>query len=324
MKVAIVGAGMTGAYLYRLLGKKKVHVEIFDRPPPTTCGISPCAWGASRGFEELVRAAGLKPSDYLLTRSDHIFMDAVRLKADLLTFDKKGLIHDLLEGARVNLARPDPGQYDRIIDATGASRAYLPPIPDDIVLKCVQYRIKTDINMENRIKLGGIGYAWSFPLAPREYHVGCGTLLNDARSVLKGLGWAGNGAGGNERVCACTGAIRLTGPHCSGPFFVRNGGPEVWGVGESIGCVAPLAGDGIVPGMRSVQILLDQWDSPGGYTEAILREFSWMEAERGVMDKLRKSETLAFRDVLVMRKNSRRMGIQVGLQDAAALLRHLR
>jgi len=61
LKIAIAGAGMTGAYLYRLLDRKRHTIDIFDRDTGTRCGIKPCAWGTSRGFAERVRASGLDP-----------------------------------------------------------------------------------------------------------------------------------------------------------------------------------------------------------------------------------------------------------------------
>jgi 2-polyprenyl-6-methoxyphenol hydroxylase-like FAD-dependent oxidoreductase len=54
-KIAIAGAGMTGAYLYRLLSMRGLRVELFDSASKTQCGLTPCAWGTSRGFHELVR-----------------------------------------------------------------------------------------------------------------------------------------------------------------------------------------------------------------------------------------------------------------------------
>jgi hypothetical protein len=95
-------------------------------------------------------------------------------------------------------------------------------------------------------------------------------------------------------------------------------------VGEAIGCVAPLAGDGVVPGMRSVEILLENWDDPEGYSRAILREFDWIKDERRVIDKLRNNGTLGIRDARVLKRNSRRIRMKVGLRDAWMLLRHLR
>jgi flavin-dependent dehydrogenase len=95
-------------------------------------------------------------------------------------------------------------------------------------------------------------------------------------------------------------------------------------VGEAIGCVAPLAGDGIVPGMKSVELLLEWWDDPEAYTQAILKEFHWMSRERKVLDKIRRNESLGLADAWVLRKNSRRMGMQIGVRDALRLLKKLR
>ena len=177
MKIAIAGAGVAGAYLYRLLNNRGHQVDLFDRGPGTRCGLSPCAWGISRGFPELVEASGLDPKKYVMKQHDCVVMDEYRILADLATINKPGLVKDLRQGADIKDSLLAGTGYDRIIDATGVSRAFLPAIQDDILLPCVQWRIRTDVQLENRTKLGGIGYAWSFPLSRNEYHVGCGSLL---------------------------------------------------------------------------------------------------------------------------------------------------
>ncbi len=324
MKIAIMGAGMTGAYLYRLLQTQGHTIDLFDRPAVTRCGLTPCAWGTSRSFDELVQASGLDPTKYLLRRFDFVIMDGLKIRADLRTFDKQRLIQDLLQGAEIHYSKPITGGYDRTIDSTGVARAALPPIAEDLILPCIQVRVKTAAPLDNQIKLGAIGYAWCFPLSEQEYHIGCGSLMADPLPVIKGLGWMEHSDFPTNRLCGCTGRIRLTGPHYSQPFVSRGQDGEVWGVGEAIGCVAPLAGDGIVPGMKSVQLLIQWWDDPSHYTKAILKEFDWMKKERIVIDKLRKKEGLSLQDAWVLKKNSRRMGMQVGLKDAAALLKRLR
>jgi hypothetical protein len=55
--IAIGGAGVTGAYLYRLLNNQGHQVDLFYHDPGTRCGQSPWAWGISRGFPELVKAS---------------------------------------------------------------------------------------------------------------------------------------------------------------------------------------------------------------------------------------------------------------------------
>ena len=315
---------MTGAYLYRLLAREGHVVDLFGKDPGTRCGISPCAWGTSRGFGELVAGAGLDSSAYVLSRPDYVLMDGLSIRADLLTFDKQRLVADLLRGAEIRYSRPLRGVYERIIDATGVWRALLPPIRDDLVLSCVQFRVRTDDILENKIELGGIGYAWCFPLAEKEYHIGCGSLLSDPGKRLKSLGWLAGSEGRLQTICGCAGTIRLTGPQGSLPFVTLDGLGEVWGVGEAIGCVAPLAGDGIVPGMRSARLLVERWDDSAGYTRAVLKEFSWMKGERKVIDQLSRGEALGPESAWVLRKNSKRMGMQVGLKEASILLSHLR
>jgi len=324
MKVAIAGAGMTGAYLFKLLRDAGFKVDIHDVAPGTKCGLTSCAWGTSRGFAELVEACGLNPEKYILKRLDRVLIDNVPVPADLMTFHKPALIKDLLSGAEVKHSPIDTSMYNRFIDATGVARAFLPNIDDDIILRCVQRRIHSDYLLENRIKLGSIGYAWCFPLED-SYHMGCGSLIADPGAILEKLGWTADRSLGPERslICACTGKIRVTGPHYSQPFVVNGASEGVWGVGEAIGCVAPLAGDGIVPGLKSVRILLDHWDDPEGYSRAVLKEFEWMRSERDVIDKLRKSELLGFKDALVLKMNSRRMGMRIGVREAAMLLRRL-
>ena len=314
---------MTGAYLYRLLSGQGRQVEVFGKDAGTRCGISPCAWGTSGGFAELVKETGLDASAYALSHSDYVCIDGLKVEADLTTFDKQRLIEDLLAGARISRSQPEVGSYERVIDATGVSRALLPPIEDDFSLPCIQFRVRTDETLDNRIELGGIGYAWCFPLSNHEYHIGCGSFFSDPAERLKALGWIGGNGRFREIVCGCRGEIRLASPHASLPFVMRENEYEVWGVGEAIGCVAPLAGDGIVPGLKSARLLLECWDDPGRYTRAVLHEFDWMKKERMVLDKLRRGEKLGLDSAWVLKNNSKRMGMQVGLREASILLRHL-
>jgi hypothetical protein len=326
LKVAIAGAGMTGAYLYRLLMNRGHEIDMFGRDPGTKCGINPCAWGTSRGFGEQVKASSLLPEKYILEHSDYVVINGIRIKADLATYNKPSLISDLLRRASIIHDPIEKNKYDRIIDATGVSRFFLPALPDDILLPAWQWRIRTEAELTNKLMLGKIGYAWCFPLSNHEYHIGCGSLISDPRKIMRDLGWIENlpELDSHKIICSCSGKIRLTAPLCSQPFIRKEGSVEVWGVGESIGCVAPLGGDGIVPGLRSAQILIDYWDDPAEYKEAILREFSWMENERRVIDKLRKNKPLGMKDAWVVKKNSRRLGMQVGLKESLLLLRNLR
>jgi flavin-dependent dehydrogenase len=325
-RIAIAGAGITGSYLYRLLKGRGWDVDLFDVGPTTKCGLHPCAWGTLRGFGELVKAAGLNAEDYVLERLDYLMMDEVRVPADLMTFDKPRFVKDLLHGATIRYSPLETGSYDRIIDATGVARAFLPSVDNDILLPCVQCQVRAHDLLTNAIRLGGIGYAWCFPLSEDRYHIGCGSLISDPRAIIKKLGWLVDGSPEPHRriVCGCSGKIRITGPQEAQPFVAARGRAQVWGVGEAVGCVAPLTGDGIVSGMKSVRILMDHWNHPEGYTRAILEEFRWMGRERRVIDKIIKREDLGVKDAWVLMKNSKRMGMRIGLKEAMQLMKALR
>ena len=116
-------------------------------------------------------------------------MDGIEIKGDLMTFDKRRLIGDLRGTAVVSHAEPDLTSYDRIIDCTGVARAALPAIDEDLTFQCLQYRVRFDAPPRNEIRLTSIGYAWSFPLGDREWHIGCGSLVMDPRPVIESTGW---------------------------------------------------------------------------------------------------------------------------------------
>lgn len=76
--------------------------------------------------------------------------------------------------------------------------------------------------------------------------------------------------------------------------------------------------------MRSVQILLRNWNNPEGFTADMLREFAWMEKERRVVDRLLTGRNPGLTDALILKANSKRMGMHIRNKDAIALLKHLR
>lgn len=318
MKIAIAGAGITGAYLFRLLRKEGFVPDVYGSSHQTACGINSCGWGTSLGFKELVKEAELDPDDYIIGRFDHMFLHDIRVKAEFYTIDKPRFVNALSESAEVKLTPLNPSSYERIIDATGVARAYLPPIQNDLLMNCIQFKVKSGESDEVKVKIGGDGYAWYFPLGDVA-HIGYGSIKRRPESKIDGKtlsGWSIK-----EPICSCRGVVRVSAPDASRPFIL-NGPPQIIGVGESVGCVSPLVGDGIVDGMRSVRILLDNWDNPEGYSEKLLREFNWLDKERKVVDKLSKSRSLSILDGRVLLENSRkRMGIRMGLIDALRMAR---
>lgn len=323
IQIAIAGAGISGAYLYRLLEAEGHDVTMYDIEHKTTCGINPCAWATSKGFQELVERAGLKPEDYILRIFDHIWFDEMKLKAYMLTIDKPKLINDLLGDAEVieydpeRFNGPSINDYDRIIDATGVARAFLPPITNDLISHTYQYRVSArNEPAEMRFKVGKVGYAWKFPLSDSEFHVGAGSLVDIPIAMLKDNNWLYTHTSGSSIKCVCNGSIRMSGPELSRPFISHN----IWGVGEAIGCVSPLTGDGIIHGMKSALLLFKNIYSGIDYVDSIHREFSWMDDERKALDRLKAGKSAGVGGAIVLRRNTRRMGMKLGLYDAFRLL----
>ncbi|MDZ7696224.1 MAG: hypothetical protein U5R49_04585 [Deltaproteobacteria bacterium] len=181
-------------------------------------------------------------------------------------------------------------------------------IDKDIVLSCRQSLLEADDSLEIGVRTLETGYAWCFPLSDRTYHIGYGNVDATPLSMQDKTGWF-PGAASEVRgkfVCGCTARIRLTGPHLSQPFVcpgsLAGGSAEVWGVGEAIGCVAPLAGEGIAPAMRSALLLFRHYDDAGGYTRAVLKEFDWMRGGKKVVDKLIHKERIGNWDRLIIQK----------------------
>jgi flavin-dependent dehydrogenase len=324
-RVAIAGAGMIGSYLYRLLESQGVKADIYgDAISHAACGINPCAWGSTSSFREHVRAAGLDPEQYVLKDFKIVNFEGVDMGAHLLTFDKPRLINDLRKGAEVLHGPVLPHKYERVIDATGLRRAYLPPIKDDLLVPCVQYRVRREHGDSSKvvIQYGNLGYSWMFPLSDTEFHIGAGSVLADPKETLRESGFM-NAEG--KILCGCSGKVRSTSPLGSQPFVSTEAalGGQVWGVGESIGAVAPIAGEGIAPGMASALLLVANWDAPERYISRILKEFSWMIDERKVIGKVATGQRLGLRDWLILRRTGRRMGAPVSLRETRELLKCL-
>jgi flavin-dependent dehydrogenase len=324
--LAIAGAGVAGAYLYNLLRQERIRIDVYDVRHKTRCGVSPCAWATSDGFIGLVEASGLDPGEYILQQIDQMTVHEMKIKVEVMTIDKPRLVKDLLKGADINYSPLDVKKYDRVIDATGLSRTFLPQIKKDIISSCVQYCVQKNGPLEARVEPGGIGYAWCFHLSENRYHIGCGSLVEKPLQVLNDLGWLDiyNLNPGKNILCGCTGKIRITGPRESQPFVIDGTVDGIWGVGEAIGCVGSIIGDGIVPGMRSAQILMDNWDNPDSYRESILKEFGWIDDERRLIDKLSQRKSFNMGDALIIKNNSKRIGINIGLAQAAIFMKRLR
>ncbi len=324
LRIAICGAGLVGSYLYRLLSQAGLGtVTLFERPEPpsTACGIRPCAWGTPAGVEGLLSFSALDPAKYVLQTVDAIVMNGVEVRAKALVIDKPRLIADLHKGANILTTPLQINEFDRIIDCTGYNRAFLPEIGNDIIGNCIQYRISCTEKKQFAVDISNQGYAWCIPITGDQYHIGAGSISISPQKMLQRLGWLGD----SSPICRCAGKARLTAPYFSRPFvsLTGNGLCQIWGAGEALGCVAPLAGEGIVPGMESARILVNNWENPQAYENAILKEFAWMKAERMVLDKALQGKRLGLLDARVFVKSTQRFKLNLDYRRSLSLLRSI-
>ena len=259
MKVAIAGGGMSGAYLFRRLKDQGMDVDLYDVRKTNACGSRPCAWGfaPSDKTRRLISIA-TDPAQYEMHHSYQITVDGVGIKADMLILNKPALIRGLVGGAPVREGAVDLNAYDRVIDATGVSRAYLPQIKGDLIADTVQYRVRSEEPLGLWFNTSSIGYEWCFPLGNDEYHMGFGNLRSEVKTYRPPAGTEGSPP--LKFSCKCHSTVRLTTPFYSQPF-TSNG--KVVGIGESIGAVAPIVADGNLYAMQTAEMLLENWDDTG-------------------------------------------------------------
>ncbi len=313
-----MGAGSGGSYLYRLLRQRKpdLDISLYDRPTPNPCGIKGCAWGLSRPFFfQLNAEAGLEPSKYVLGTYDHVVINGQRLKADLIIIDKPAFVKDLLDGAQPqdpDTARIDA--FDRVIDATGYERAYLSPVETLPIVSAVQVRLKAKApGAPTAVFNPRGGYSWLFPAGDGEVHLGSLSPLGfdvareELKTMMKDLTQ-------DRAVCSCRGKIRCHGPVL--PFIEG----KVWGIGEAIGLVDPVTAAGIVPAMISAKLLVDHWDFPADYEQAVMHRYSYMTKEASVLNHLMAGKSLSSGDLFFPKQALETIGIKPSVIELVSLV----
>jgi flavin-dependent dehydrogenase len=320
MKVAIAGVGMSGAYLYSRLKDQGHEVDLYDVRKTTACGSRPCAWGFAPSNEtrRLISIVA-DPSLYEMHHSDQIKIDGVKIRSDLLILDKPALINGLVKGEKIRDGAVDLDAYDRVVDATGVSRAYLPPIKGDLIADCMQYRIRNEEPLGLWFNTSSIGYEWCFPLGGNEYHIGFGNLRSDVRGYRPSL-VEGKEASAKNIRCRCHSSIRLTTPLYSQPFSMKG---KVVGIGESIGAVAPIVADGNLYAMQTAEMLLENWDDLEGYSEKVLARYAWMTKERRALDKMMAGKMPSLSEAWTMKMHSNMVGVEMRTMHVLKLFRKM-
>src|SRR5919198_4451530 len=299
MKIAVVGIGVAGAYLMnKLSDDHDNHVVGFERMLEAQHDAV-CAWATCENvMSDLVKKCGISFDDYILHKGKHMKVDIGSTKdggishgnnnnynngidiclKGMVAYDKLKLIQDMMKGTEIEFGRVPKKEslesdFDIIIDSTGFHRNYLPKLDNEMCIPCVQYKVRYDPDKtpfdDFYLKAfpSMMGYFWYFPLGNGYAHIGEGDFERKCSNkfvdgflkkykceVIKRVGRP----------------IRISPPiHCE-PFTDNR---KSVGVGESIGTVYSLLGEGIIPATWCAELFIQHLYDTKSYREAVLNRF---------------------------------------------------
>ena len=310
MRVGIVGDGVAGRTLYRILKMRGVQVELYGQEKSTRCNVRPCGFATGASCINLVDKLGVSPQEYVLRRDNYVRMSGRRVKGDLYWINKPKLLEAIATDIRYD--KPDVDDYDVMVDATGIARVYSPVIDD--------FDDKKGITYQHRVILNGYvapafdvirgGYLWTIPLGEKEAHIGGGSTTLPPGEIKKLVSDHVKEMEPNETVCSCTEPIRLSGPI----FPVVTG--KVITVGESAGLVVSFGAAGIHTAFESAIILADHIYEGDitGYDKAMRKRFGWLLGIRKIWDSVEKGQ-ITFLSLGASYRALRYQGLKPTLMD---------
>ena len=339
MKIAIVGMGVAGAYLASRLNQ---HHDItgFDMLKKDNFDAV-CAWGTSRhGIAEFASRCGLDFEKYVLHDGIDMKVDLgddnvhVPLKG-LVNFDKLKFIQDLIGDTKVHYGKYVSrgelvGNYDLIVDATGLTRPLLPRIKEDSLVPFVQHKIKFKKAPFDDFYIrpfnGLSGYFWYFPLEENVAHVGGGDIykrhIGEIQKFVEEYDC--------EVLTKVGRPVRILPPSKCKPFYDG----KIVGVGESIGTVFPMLGEGIIPSLECAEILVENLNDLEAYEKAVLKKFEVYEAVHRFVEARHNPGVGVLRQVIdlsktfiYLKKNEKRFGLvanPISLLKVVASMRELK
>jgi flavin-dependent dehydrogenase len=162
--------------------------------------------------------------------------------------------------------------FDLIIDATGFHRNYLPRLQNETWIPCVQYKVRYDSGKEPfddfylKAFPSMTGYFWYFPLGNGYAHVGAGDFAKSHNQFVNEFMRAHE----CEVIKKVGRPVRLSPPASCEPF---TDGRKCVGVGESIGTVFALLGEGIIPATWCANLFVKNMHDLKAYRDAVLEKF---------------------------------------------------
>ena len=346
MKIAVIGAGVAGSYLGGMLHKIGHDITIFESNKKEM-HWPVCAWGASRHMlEYFSNKAGLDFDNYVFHVGRRLRMGLPNQKEEfldldgLVTYNKKQWESDLLSGVTVEYGincdkKTFPvDKYDYVLDCTGFHRKFLPKPREDFVIPAYEYMLENiqDIDEFHVIGYKGArGYFWYFPLSNGAGFMGAGDIDRKYHGVKEFLE-----THPDARIIKKIGRpIRLSPPKLMEPFYDG----KIIGVGESIGTVFPMLGEGIIPSLLSCEIFMQVMEESNNrkvkfdhkkYREKILKKFNYYyDVYRIVRLKMDgKLSTVKHFNLLYsmyknMKKDEKRFGFEIDFEKMRRLVNAL-
>ena len=336
LKIAVMGMGVAGSYLMARLKNSEHDVTGYERMIEEKHD-SICAWGTIKSeLTEFCKKTGRDFNDFLIHdgKKMHVKMnDDVKFDIGLkglCTYNKLALIKDFIKDCNVIYGEAPKleeleKQYDLIVDCTGFHRVYLPKLKEDFFLSTYEYKVE----YEDKVPYddfyiepfpGMSGYFWYFPLGEKFAHIGAGDYnkqhMKATDAFLKKHG---------GKVIQTKGRpIRLATPDKCKPYYSG----KVVGVGESIGTVYALLGEGIIPSMQCVEIFLKNMNDFNAYEKAIEKHYKvYAKVFNFVHAKIQKNFSFlkALPDFIAifiyMKKNEDRFGMKIKVSDLMKVAR---
>ncbi len=343
MRIALAGAGVVGSYLGNMLQRRGYDVEIFEASKKEN-HWPVCAWGASRHMlEKFSKQAGLDFDDYVFHVGKMLRMELPDDKEEylelrgLVSYNKHEWENALLKdikvtyGAKVTKEAFPFEKYDYVIDCTGLHRTLLPKSKDDFLIPAYEYLLENVHGIDEFYVIGykgAKGYFWYFPLDKERGYMGAGDVEKKYYGVSEFFKQHPE-----ARVVKKVGRpIRLAPPKRMEPFYDGN----IIGVGESIGCVFPMLGEGIIPSLICCDLFLEVLDRSRDkfdfkqYRKKVLERFDYYDdVYRVVRLKMDgKLSTVRHVNLLMsmyrhMKKEEKRFGFEVSFEKMTRMVNAL-
>lgn len=342
MKFAIIGAGVAGSYLGNILHNNGHEITIFEAYQKEK-HWPVCAWGASKHMlEHFSQRAGLEFKNYILHEGKRIIMELPDNKKEsleldgLVTYNKKQWENDLLKDIDIKfdtICKRDTfpiDKYDLVLDCTGFHRSFLPKTNTDFIIPAYEYLVENVHDIDEFYVIGyrgARGYFWYFPINNGMGFVGAGDIDRNYHGIKEFFD-----SHPNAKIIKKIGRpIRLSPPFLMEPFYSDN----IIGVGESIGTVFPMLGEGIIPSLLCCEIFLDVFSNDNKfnkeeYRKKVLKKFQYYyDVYRIIRLKMDgKLSTIKHFNLLLsmyknMKKEEKRFGFEINFEKMRRLVNAL-